>query len=208
MKNWMILLSLMMFSTGARADLFLEPHLSIGLFGSASEGGVSNKEYDTSDVNLGLKAGYSLLMFNFGLDYSMGTQNWEIDAPQSTVNTLSASGAGLEEEFDSRTWAFFAGVEFPILVRAWLTYYFSATLEDTNNTAIFDKGDELKGSGFGLGVGFTPFPLLSLNLEYKTFTYDTLKDQSTGEKSNLPSASSGDFEHSQFYIGISMPITI
>ncbi|MFZ9000622.1 MAG: hypothetical protein ACO20H_04930 [Bacteriovoracaceae bacterium] len=200
MKKFLLLFSFIIFIPYSHADIFLEPHLSVGVLGDATESGGGNKEYDTSDMNLGLKAGYSIMMFNFGIDYTIGQQTWEIEAPQAV--------AGPEEEFDSATWGLFGGVEFPILLRAWVTYYFDASLEDTNNTATFDKGDELSGSGYGLGLGYTLLPLLSINIEYKVFTYDTYKDDSSGEKLNLPSAGTGEFEHSQIYVGISLPITI
>ncbi|MDH5580874.1 MAG: outer membrane beta-barrel protein [Bdellovibrionales bacterium] len=202
MKKFLMLFLFIVFIPNSHADIFLEPHLSLGIIGDATESGGGNKEYDTSDVNLGLKAGYSVMMFNFGIDYTIGQQTWEIEAPSN------AAGLGLKEEFDSRTWGLFGGVEFPILLRAWVTYYFDAKLEDTNENPTFDKDDELSGSGFGLGLGYTLLPLLSINIEYRSFTYDTFKDNSSGEKLNLPTGSTGEFEHSQIYVGISLPITI
>ena len=66
------------------------------------------------------------------------------------------------------------GVDFPILVRAWLSYGFLNDLK-------VDSA-KLEGTQTKVGVGFTGLPFVSLNLEYIKDAWDKSEGQSIDSK--------------------------
>ena len=122
-----------------------------------------------------------------GVDYSITTLDAEIDTAGYT-STLS--------DFDGNHLGIFAGVELPVLLRAWATYFLSSKLTDNDD-------DEYDGSGFGLGVGFTGLPFVSLNLEYRSMTYDEFTDVSAGTTST-----DRDYDVSEILFTVSLPLDL
>ena len=59
----------------------------------------------------------------------------------------------------------FVGYDFPILVRAWATYFFDVTYSP-------ETGSDLTATGTSFGVGFTGLPFVSLNAEYRMLSFD------------------------------------
>lgn len=120
---------------------------------------------DTSGVNYGARLGYSLpALFSLGLDYNMGTYDHD------------------GTDVDHTKFGAFVAVDLPILARAWASYYFSAKAEA--------GASEVDGDGFGLGVGLTMLPFVSLNLEYRSLSYD------------------GNVDASEVLVGVSLPLDL
>lgn len=163
-----ILMSLFAFVPQAKAGILIEPYLGYSFAGSGDMTlGDDKVESDFSSVTMGGRLGYQTLGVMFGLDYSF----------QSFDMTSTTNGNEVEDGTKKNQLGVFVGYDFPILLRAWATYYVNATMEGRDaaaaNNQIYDNTDSFEnGSGYALGVGFTGFPFLSINLEYRTIEYD------------------------------------
>ena len=144
------------FSSVSQAGLLLEPYLGY----EAGKYSMSGFDAKPSGTVLGLRLAYSIPMFWFGIDASSsnGKINPETSGTNNDAYTRSVLGAGV-------------GVEFPILLRAWVGYGFSNKLanKDVSNS-------DLTGTSTKFGIGFTGLPLVSLNLEMITDSYDKVND--------------------------------
>lgn len=180
-----IVAMMLMFTTNA--GLLVEPYLGydIGKFSTEISG--TEFEWTTNGPVVGGRLGYTFLTFMAGVDYSITTLDAEIDTAGYT-STLS--------DFDGNHLGIFAGVELPVLLRAWATYFLSSKLTDNDD-------DEYDGSGFGLGVGFTGLPFVSLNLEYRSMTYDEFTDVSAGTTST-----DRDYDVSEILFTVSLPLDL
>lgn len=138
----------------AHADILIEPYLGYA-FGkvkgqnSAGED-ITNKD---SGVTFGGRFGWQQMGLMLGLDYQSG--QWTRDTDPKLDVTPSDLG-------------FFVGYNFPILLRAYGEYVFSAQ----EKVSVNGFSNTYKGSGIKLGVGYTALPLLAIGLEYKANTYD------------------------------------
>ena len=146
----------------AAAGLLIEPVVgyNMGHFDSDTAG-VDKEKF--SGTSYGGRLGYQNFGFQLGLDYLASSLNVD-DNSYSTLKTSE--------------WAGFVGFEFPILLRVYAGYIFSA-----NGDTKYDAGGGLGkqkislegGSGTKLGVGFTILPFLDINLEYRKVSFDDYK---------------------------------
>ncbi|MCO4755002.1 MAG: outer membrane beta-barrel protein [Bacteriovoracaceae bacterium] len=210
--------ALLMFSNTAMAGFLIDPYLGFRFNGSIEEeANVGDlDEYSYSGLAYGARLGYNYLGLMLGFDYGMASGDVEQDKdPGSTV----LSGVGTKVDGAFKNMGLYIGYDMPLLLRFWATYYFKSEMEiegENNNNSDLNPGntftDTYKGSGLGLGVGYTGLPFLSINLEYKTFTYDEIEstDPSVGTV-NLPAAStstygsSGEQKASEILLSVSVP---
>lgn len=144
MKKILVAMMIMIAGFQANAGIMIEPYIGYNLAGEFNND-------DTSGVNIGGRLGYSLpMLVSLGIDYNMGEYTHDV--------------SGTDVDVDHSKFGLFVAVDLPILLRAWATYYLNAKAEQGAN--------EYEGSGFGLGVGFTMLPFVSLNLEYRSVNYD------------------------------------
>ena len=153
----------------AHAGLLIEPSLGYAFIGEAEGDGSKD---DLSGLAYGARFGVTSLGFMVGAEY-MGTL-FTIDASDNPK--LNSTNLGI-----------FAGYSFPILLRAYATYFFynQATYKESGTEVDF------RGSGLKLGVGYKGLPFVSLNLEYLMQTYKEARvggspwaDLSTDVKAN------------------------
>ncbi|RZF23037.1 hypothetical protein DAY19_04500 [Halobacteriovorax vibrionivorans] len=164
MKRLLIAMMIMVAGFQANAGIYVEPYLGYNLAGDFNN-------VDTNGVNIGGRLGYSLpMLVSLGLDYNMGT--YDADGTDIDVSNL-----GL-----------YAAVDFPILVRAYASYYLNAKAEI--------GASEYEGSGVALGVGFTGLPFVSVNVEYRTINYDELNGATV------------DVDASEVLLGVSLPLDL
>jgi hypothetical protein len=176
-----MILGLMLVINTATASLLIEPHVGYNISGSGDSGGV---EYDYSGPQLGARLGYQNLGFMTGLDYTRSS---------GEMDTKSSAGKSTQD-FESNDLGVFVGYNFPILLRAWGTYYF------TNTMKLKGSGLELSGNTKELGVGFTALPFLSVNVMYRMVTHDEAKG-STGTVGI-------DRDYNEIVLGVSLPLTL
>lgn len=140
-----------------QAGLLVEPVLGYSLGQQLDFSG--GKNYDGGrGISYGGRLGYQTGPFQIGADYL-----------QSSIDMDSSD---FDENADITEWAAFVGMEFPILLRAYAGYIFSAEGETEINNLNVDLED---GTGFKLGLGLTPLPFLDVNLEYRNGTFDEFK---------------------------------
>ena len=144
------------FSTTTANALLIEPFIGYQM-GDYESG--STKE-DAAGIEYGARLGASFTMFDFGVEYATGTL--EVDFSPSV-------------DYDTTDLGAFIAVNFPILLRAYFTYFVKSEAEP-------DTGGELEGSGYRLGVGFTGLPFVSLNLEMINRSYDEFNGSSVTDR--------------------------
>jgi hypothetical protein len=129
----------------------------------------------------GGRLGYQNLGFQLGLDYLNSTLDLD----------------DFDDETKLTEWAAFAGFEFPVLLRVYAGYIFSA------NAQAKADGESIKlteGSGMKVGVGFTALPFLDINFEYRNGTFNelTLGGVDTGAET----------KYSAIMMGLSLPFAL
>jgi hypothetical protein len=177
-------------SMSANALFHIEPYLGYKkLSGENSQ--TPKTEYDFSGVTYGARLGLSSLGFFGGLDYSMASGDWESEV-SNTKTTVDSSQTMM---------GLFVGYELPILLRAWATYYMDIKHEVESGS---NNGREYSGGGYGLGVGYTGLPFVSLNLELKKYTYDEY-ESATGTKVTL---NNGEHDYTEMMVSVSLPLDL
>lgn len=167
----------------ASAALLIEPYIGHKIITDGEQG---STEYETNGLAFGGRLGYQQLGLMGGIDFN--TSSFDLKTTTSTATT--------ESDASSNDLGLFVGYNAPILVRAWATYFLSSTLDfkDSANT-------EYKGSGYALGLGYTGFPFLSVNFEYR---------QKTFEEADSDSGSSSlgtDADINEILLSVSLPLT-
>ena len=140
----------------SNAGVLAEPYLGLSL-GAGGDARIDYKniEYSFSAATYGTRIGYQYLGFMAGLDYSF--QKFR----------MTKEGPGIAKKLDTKKnqWGVFAGYNFPLLIRAWGTFFVSSKID--GESEVFKKG-----MGYELGIGSTTLPFVSLNISYRTLTYD------------------------------------
>lgn len=165
-KLMTLILPLGLLSGAAHADLLLEPYVGYMPMGKIHYTGAS--EETLSGVIYGARVGYSnMLGLQLGVDYSTGALK-DSDSPTT--------------EYTPSNLAAFVGWDFPILLRVWAGLGLSSKFEAVNSGQTWTIEDGAKY--MKVGVGFTPLPLISLNLEYVTTQHDLPAAIGTGTMSS------------------------
>ena len=180
MKSFIIIFISLIFSVTTHAAFLIEPLAGLNL-GDASPG---STDYSYSSPQIGARAGYTSFGLMLGLDYR---KTLEYDRENDSNNT--------ETKFENDQFGAFVGYQLPVLFRLWGTYYMSSNRDNQVNS------NTLKGSGYGLGVGYTGFPFLSLNLEYISRSHDER------ENSNGTTVAINDFDSTDIVLSISLPLS-
>lgn len=157
------------FSSFAQAGIMIEPYLGYEM-GTTKN---SNGKMDGSQY--GLRLAYKAPVFFWGgLDATMGSLTYKPDgASNSDLKRTTIYGV--------------FGVDFPILLRAWVGYGASNQLKGDSTT--------MKGSAYKVGVGFTGLPFVSVNLEYLNEKHDDV------DGANLNPA----FQNDTYVVSVSLP---
>ncbi len=159
----------------AHADLLLEPY--VGYFMGKSDDGTTKTDFD--GMAFGGRVGYQNLGFMVGADYMTG--KWTDDDDPSNDITPSMLGV-------------FAGYNFPILLRVYGVYGITTKSKVESSGSSF----ELEGSSIRLGVGTTILPLVSVNLEYMTSSFDEFDGQ----------ALTPEVKQTAYALTVSLPFTL
>lgn len=193
-KNVILALGFLTITSVANASLLIEPHLGYNLSGGVSDykssGSSTAVKISYTGPQYGARLGMQFLGVMGGFAYTHGTYNLK--------NTWTGgSSAGKQKQDDL---GLFVGYNAPILVRAWVAYFFSSKVTATETNASFTNGDISKGTTTELGVGFTPLPLLSLNIAYRMFTMKSYQDVGAASVDYNPSV-----KNKEIVVGVSVP---
>lgn len=125
-----------------------------------SDGSVKNYEYNT--LLYGARAGLSLFGFQFGPDYSEGLNVVKIKTKTNGEITKNETSKHQKKDL-----GIFVGYRF-VDYRVWYTQIIDATLIQKGNS---DKGLIHHGHGYAVGLGYRLSNSVSMNAEYRSFTY-------------------------------------
>lgn len=170
----------------ASAGLLIEPVLGYN-FGKLE----SDESFSTKGASVGGRIGYQKLGFQLGLDYLKSTQDVDDSSFKKDLKTDEFAG--------------FVGFEFPILLRVYAGYIFSATGTSKYRTDM-GSGDQdynLKlsdGTGTKFGIGFTGLPFVDINFEYRRGKFDTSKLGGVDMEDST--------DYSAYMIGVSLPFVL
>ncbi|MCT4641299.1 MAG: hypothetical protein N4A33_03310 [Bacteriovoracaceae bacterium] len=154
------------------AGILLDPYIGFGTSKSTLDAASSNFDEDTQTAKfIGSRVGYSFLLLSAGVDYQIMSDD------DATQNNLSL----------------FVGVDLPILLRAWAEYHIKS---DFNHDDLYEAEFT---DGYGLGVGFTGLPFVSLNLEVQTMNYDAKLTSSTP---------SFELQSAAYIVSVSLPLDL
>lgn len=198
LKKILICLGICFVARG-NASILIEPHIGYmakgGIASYQNATATSASKYDYTGPQYGARLGlkYWGLMGGFDYTYSTYTRNRTRFSDQTKT-----SAENKQEEM-----GLFIGYNAPILIRAWVGYYFSSKITQTTVGTSGELGTWFKGNAKEIGIGFTPLPIISLNLVYRMLSFDTDHDASTG----LTTALTPKFEPREIVLGISMPIS-
>lgn len=175
-------------SISANASLLIEPHLDYNL---GSKTTYQGSEYKYSGPEYGAHLGVQFVGLMGGVAYTYSTYTFK-----QTTGAVTASAKVKKEDT-----GVFIGYTAPLMLRAWLAYYFLTKQTQKDGAGV---GDYYKGHTTEIGVGFTPLPLISINLSYKMLSYNKLHDAGTGVDSTIAPK----FEPKEILLGVSLPITL
>lgn len=184
-----LLLALVLgFVSKSEAALLIEPVVGYNVTSSfeAPSNAILTSKISSkgSGTSFGGRLGYQNLGIQLGVDY--------------LHSSLKTDDDNLDENITMNEWGAFAGFEFPILLRVYAGYIFSATGESETSTGT--KVELTEGSGMKVGVGFTGLPFIDINVEYRKGTFGelTLGSTDTGAET----------EYSAIMLGLSLPFTL
>lgn len=180
LKKVLITLFTFISLSSAHAEFLIEPYVGHSFAGSYDNG----TKYDASGLSFGGRTGYQYMGIIGGLSLTIGSF--------STDATAGATAG----DFDKMSLGMFVGYEFPILLRVFGTLYIDDRIEDENSTTY-------KGSGFSFGIGYTGLPVLALNFEVRSFSYDKYEDSS-----NATGSLATDYDSGDIFFSISVPYTL
>lgn len=135
-------------------------------------------------LGYGGRLGYQNYGFQLGVDYL----NSSIDMDDSEF----------KKNVDTSEWAAFVGFKFPILVKVYAGYIFSATGETKDQNG--GKMDFNDGTGVKVGVGTTLLPFLDINLDFRRGTFSEKKVG--GVKTDV------DTDYSAYMLSVSLPFNL
>ena len=174
MKRLLLPLIVLTISFNAQAGFLIDPYVGTGSYvgafdaANAAAEGADIKDAEESMTAVGSRLGYSFLLVSAGIDYQMATVD---DESQTNISA-------------------FVGVDLPILFRFWAEYFISSDIT-------IDNADSEFTDGYGLGVGFTGLPFVSINLEAQYLNYDLESDTGGLEY---------DFETVSYLLSVSLPL--
>lgn len=180
----------------ARAGLYIEPYVGY-MEGTAKESESftvlgqtvsASGQGNEHGVVYGGKLGLSFLGLAFGADYMAGTPN-NSGGQSGPTSALSDIGA-------------FVGFTFPVFMKVSASYFFSSQVTnvsetDANSVTTYATA---KGNGFKITLGFTFLPLIAINLDYISHTWNNIPMAST--ITALSASDSGGM------LGISLPLSL
>ena len=180
-----LILSLFL-SNSALAALYLEP-----------TGGYSFGKIGTGQTMMGTsyggRLGVSKLGFHMGVDYLASNMSVNDSTKDADGEKMSDGDLKMTESGG------FVGFAFPMFLRVYATYIFSAQAE------INKIGYEFKdGKGMKYGISFTSIPFVNINFEYRNGKFGKVEDSDTGATANKKIGE----DYEAYMVSLSIPISI
>lgn len=173
----------------ADAGVLLEPVLGYS-FGKAETDLPGSNEDKFKGSSYGARVGYQNLGFQLGIDY--------------LKSSVELDDNDFKENLSINEFAGFVGFEFPILLRVYAGYIFSANGDTEANFGGGNGVEKVKftdGTGMKAGIGFTGLPFVDINFEYRKGTFGEYKSVTSGKQDV-------DTDYQAFMIGVSLPFVL
>jgi hypothetical protein len=156
-----ILFSILTFSS-ARAAVLVEPLLGYN-FAAKVDGPGGNHYSGGNGLGYGGRVGFEKLGFLIAADY--------------LHSNLNMHNSDFSDKLQTNEYGAVVGFRLPILLKFYGGYIINATGTSSYGTGgvASQSAKFSSGHGYKLGVGWTLFPLLDINLEYRNLTFDDLK---------------------------------
>ncbi|PIP93500.1 MAG: hypothetical protein COW00_18645 [Bdellovibrio sp. CG12_big_fil_rev_8_21_14_0_65_39_13] len=202
MRLVILALLLICVSINTKASILIEPYLNYLTGSSKFEGsnsGILNGDYVYSETgtNYGIKLGGTFDPIFFGASYELGNLKRKIDKVPREGITVNPSS----NKIDTTLLGIIIGAKIPFL-RFWGSYYIDSEWKYKDGS---DPGAKDTVGGFGLGLGFTGLPFMSINLEYRSLEVKEHKNTS-GVVTKYPTSTVSGQKYSDFLIGVSIPL--
>lgn len=172
-------------SISANASFLIEPH--VGYIVSGGIDSYGGYKYEYNDVQYGARLGIQHLGIMGGFAYTHA----ELSNNYTLLSGARTTGISKEKADDIGV---FVGYSAPLMLRAWVSYFFSSKNADATHTSIYTKGSTTE-----IGLGFTPMPLISINASYRMVSHN---------KTNTGATLSTKYEPKEIVLGVSLPITL
>lgn len=173
----------------ADAGVLLEPVLGYS-FGKSETDLPGTNEDKFKGSSYGARVGYQNLGLQLGIDYLR--------------SSVELDDNDFKENLSVNEFAGFVGFEFPVLIRVYAGYIFSANGETEADYGAGNGKEKVKftdGTGMKAGIGFTGLPFVDINFEYRKGTFTEFKDRTNGKQSV-------DTDYNAFMIGVSLPFVL
>ncbi len=177
-------------SQTAQASVLIEPLVGYNFSSKAKIDDDDNQNaYSGAGGAFGGRLGYQKLGFQLGVDY--------------LHSSLDMDDKDFDKNLTLNEWGGFVGFEFPILLRVYAGYIFSAS----GTSKFKDKNDDIQeldlksGSGTKFGIGFTGLPFLVINLEYRAGSVNEYKLGDTNYDDDK-------ITYSSYLMSLSIPINL
>ncbi len=170
------------FTSESKAALLLEPVVGYNI-GSKFDFESGENYTGGTGTAFGGRVGYQNFGFQLGLDY--------------LNSSIDMDDADIDDNISLTEWAGFIGYEFPVLLRVYAGYIFSAAGSTESNG---NDWDLIEGSGTKLGVGFTGLPFIDINVEYRAGSFDNYEINGTKQNKEV--------NYQSIMLGLSLPFTI
>jgi hypothetical protein len=196
-KRNLVLMFTFCFVGNANAGFMVEPYAGFALAGSLEQAATNPIAGTYSGLQFGGRAGFSMLGLMGGATYNMATAADYEFTQLTTTATNSAKRTDL---------GIFVGYELPVMLRVWGSYYLDSKLEgeSTTGTTFIDSTQTWNGTGIGLGAGFTGLPFISINVEYKSFTF---KDVDDSDSTPVNSVFTPEVTTNEIFVSVSLPLS-
>ena len=175
---------LFLFGTKSEAGMMIDPYIGYAINQQEITQTVGAQtgqiDYTTSGSLFGARVGWQTLGLMLGGEFAYGPSLTQ----ELTASALSGISTGAETDYSGTYMGAFIGYDFPILLRAWATYFFNITYAP-------ESGSDVEANGTSFGVGFSGLPFVSLNAEYRMISYDN----------------SAIDDSSEVFLSVSLPIT-
>jgi hypothetical protein len=187
----------------AQAAFYIEPYLGYEI-GSYQMQNPAFANGNARGFDLGARIGTKILdLLVIALDGRYG----------SLVDTSNTTGSVTDGSSTSRALGVTVGVDFPVLLRVWAGYNFLNQMEYSVAATSNYNGYLLSGSSTKIGIGFTPLPLFSLNVEYINYDHNKIAwtgGSYGGRNEGLANTSLGDMrrDYSTVLFSVSIPLTM
>lgn len=175
-KKILIIIALIFSGFGAQAGFLIDPYLGYIVSGSNNAGS------SLSGTDMGLRLGWTTLGLGLGVDATV-------------AGTYTYKNGGSSGDYTPMHTGVFVSYTFPILVRAYVTYFVNAKVSTSSPVSAAVTGNANK-----IGVQYTGFPFIALGVELYSMNYVE------AELLGIKAAASG--SESQTRVAISVPFNL